>query len=104
MLTIECAHVWLRFSGELAKHIAQDIAEAGGIVTEEDLRAYAPQERQPVEGRFRNQRVVSAGAPFGGSTMMLGLQIVDQFQQLERDTSLSTHIIVCAMARGVLIW
>jgi gamma-glutamyltranspeptidase / glutathione hydrolase len=62
---------------EPAARVAEAMA-GGGLVTQADLRAYAPEERVPLVARYRGHRVVTNPAPsFGGSIVMDALTELD---------------------------
>lgn len=66
------------YTGETARLIASDMAENGGLITLEDLAAYEPKERRPIEGSYRGYNVLSAPPPSSG-----GAGIVQMLNMLE---------------------
>ena len=65
------------YDGETGERIAQDFAAHGGLLTREDLRAYEPLEYDPVEGAYRNHRVLAVPPPGSGAQLIEMLQVVE---------------------------
>lgn len=61
------------YRGPLAERIARAVRDDGGILTAEDLAAFAVRERPPLEGRYRGNRIVSMGLPSSGGAIVIGL-------------------------------
>ena len=59
------------YRGELAGRIVRAIAEAGGVMTVDDLAAYAPTSRAPLETSYRGLRVVSMPPPSSGGVALI---------------------------------
>jgi gamma-glutamyltranspeptidase/glutathione hydrolase len=57
--------------GPLAAGLATTIAHGGGIVSEADLAAYQPVQRQPLVGRYRDWTVVTMPPPSSGGLVIL---------------------------------
>jgi gamma-glutamyltranspeptidase / glutathione hydrolase len=68
------------YKGRIAREIVQTVQQGGGIVTAEDLAAYKAREREPIEGTYRNHRIVSMPPPSSG-----GMLIVALLNVLERE-------------------
>jgi gamma-glutamyltranspeptidase / glutathione hydrolase len=66
------------YRGVTAGRIARASAQGGGIITLEDLAAYAPREMAPVECDYRGHHIVSAAPPSSG-----GVVICEVLQVLE---------------------
>jgi gamma-glutamyltranspeptidase / glutathione hydrolase len=66
------------YRGSIARRIAADMAENGGIITAEDLAQYRAMERRPLVGRYRNHLVYSVPAP-----VSTGLQVIETLQILD---------------------
>ena len=67
------------YEGGLARAIARDMREAGGLLTEEDLRAYQPIERAPLRAVYRGHELYSNPPPsFGGSLLALSLELFER--------------------------
>jgi gamma-glutamyltranspeptidase len=75
------------YQGEIARRIARDMSERGGIIRYEDLAQYRAIERAPVRGRFRGLEVFSTPPPVAsGTSLVEWLQVVDQFKTVENAT------------------
>ena len=59
------------YRGETAALIADNMAANGGLITRDDLAAYAPIEREPLRGSFREFEIVSAPPPSSGGVHIL---------------------------------
>src|SRR4029453_4231897 len=69
------------YRGSIARRIAADMAENGGIITAEDVAQYRAMERKPLVGRYRNHLVYSVPAPVStGLQLIETLQILDNYQ------------------------
>jgi gamma-glutamyltranspeptidase len=69
------------YRGTIARKIAEDMAENGGIISLEDLAQYRAMERTPLSGTFRGHLVYSPGAP-----VPTGLQLIETLQILDNYT------------------
>ena len=65
------------YRGEVAKKIAADMADNGGIITYTDLAQYRAIERTPVRGRYRGHAIFSASPPIA-----TGIQLIESLQVL----------------------
>lgn len=66
------------YQGDIAKRIARDMSEQGGIISAEDLAQYRAIERQAVAGRFRDLLVFSTPPPVSsGASLIESLQVLD---------------------------
>ncbi len=59
------------YEGPVAEAIVRTVRGAGGVLALEDLAAYRPVWRRPVEGRYRGYRVVSFPPPSSGGVVLL---------------------------------
>ncbi|MDQ7007434.1 MAG: gamma-glutamyltransferase [Acidobacteriota bacterium] len=66
------------YEGQTARLIVEEMRRGGGLITLEDLAAYEARWRRPVEGRFRDRRVVSMPPPSSG-----GIALVEMLNMLE---------------------
>ncbi|MFT4817410.1 MAG: gamma-glutamyltranspeptidase/glutathione hydrolase [Pseudohongiellaceae bacterium] len=66
------------YKGENAERLAGFMADIGGIITEEDLLKYEPQEREPIRGTYRGYDIVSMPPPSSG-----GVALVEMLNILE---------------------
>ena len=68
------------YKGAMARELAAEIKQGGGIITAEDLAEYEVKERQPVRGTYRGYEVISAPPPSsGGITMLETLNILEGY-------------------------
>ena len=59
------------YIGENAERLAGFMADIGGIITEEDLLKYEPQEREPIRGTYRGYDIVSMPPPSSGGVILV---------------------------------
>jgi gamma-glutamyltranspeptidase/glutathione hydrolase len=68
------------YKGTTAQLIAADMQKHGGLITEADLAAYQPVERQPVRGTFKGYDIIAMGPPSsGGPAMIEMMNILEGF-------------------------
>lgn len=67
------------YTGRLAVQLAQDIQQAGGIVTAADLANYSAVIRDPVSTFFSGYEMYSAPLPFGGPVMLMAFNILEGY-------------------------
>lgn len=68
------------YQGAIARRIAADMAENGGIIGYDDLAQYRAVERQPLSGRYRDHVVFAPPPPVSsGATLIETLQILDHY-------------------------
>lgn len=65
------------YEGEIARAIVEAVQANGGGMILEDLKAYKPEVRPPLWGRYRNYRVASVGPPGGGFAVLEALGILE---------------------------
>ncbi len=65
------------YRGDIAKKIAADMADHGGIITYADLAQYRAMERAPVRGTYRGHAVFSPSPP-----VATGIQLIESLQML----------------------
>ena len=69
------------YKGEIAKKIAADMAENGGILTFADLAQYRAMERTPVRGHYRGHTLYAGGPPVStGIQLFESLQVLENYQ------------------------
>lgn len=67
------------YEGEIARAIAEDMAEHGGLITLEDLAACRPTELQPLWLTYRGYKVATNNPPGGGLVVGIMLKILERF-------------------------
>lgn len=65
------------YEGGIARSIVEVVQAKGGGMTLEDLKAYKPEIRHPLWGRYRHYRVASVGPPGGGLAVLEALGILE---------------------------
>jgi gamma-glutamyltranspeptidase len=69
------------YRGSIARRIAADMEDNGGIITYEDLAQYRAVERKPVRGRYRGHALYTGGPPVGsGVSLLEAFQILGNYQ------------------------
>lgn len=59
------------YEGETAQRLVQEMGKHSGMISLEDLHGYQAVEREPIEGTYRNFRVISAPPPSAGGLGLL---------------------------------
>ncbi len=90
------------YRGAIADLIAREMDASGGLVTRSDLAAYAPKERAPVTGTFRDYQIVSMPPPSSGGVALIELlNILEGFPLAiyGQNASRTIHLMVEAERR-----
>jgi len=88
------------YEGETAARIVAAVQAAGGRMTVEDLKAYAPVERPVVRGTYRGRDIVSMPPPSSGGVHLIELlNILERFPIRETgpQTAATIHVMTEAM-------
>ncbi|MEX0899306.1 MAG: gamma-glutamyltransferase [Gammaproteobacteria bacterium] len=89
------------YRGAIAEKLVDGVREAGGLWTPEDLSSYQVIEREPLVGRFRGHRIVTAPPPSSGGTVLLGtLNILAGYETARLDEATRTHLLIEAWRRA----
>lgn len=91
------------YEGETARLIAADMKRHGGLITLEDLRAYVPKERVPLETTYRGYKVISMPPPSsGGAVLIEMLNILEGYdlRAMQSSSSERYHVLTEAMRRA----
>jgi gamma-glutamyltranspeptidase/glutathione hydrolase len=91
------------YEGETARLIAADMKRHDGLITLEDLRAYVPKERVPLETTYRGYKVISMPPPSsGGAVLIEMLNILEGYdlRAMQSSSSERYHILTEAMRRA----
>ncbi|MFH1851781.1 MAG: gamma-glutamyltransferase family protein [Candidatus Neomarinimicrobiota bacterium] len=67
------------YEGEVAQTFVDRIGGAGGALTLNDLKNFAPIISEPVEGNYRGFKIISAAAPHSGITLIESLNILENY-------------------------
>ena len=69
------------YNGEIAKKIAADMEENGGILTYADLAQYRAIERAPIAGHYRGHTLYAGGPPLStGIQLFESLHVLENYQ------------------------
>ncbi|HEY5775969.1 MAG TPA: gamma-glutamyltransferase, partial [Xanthomonadales bacterium] len=91
------------YMGELAQRIIAGFEKTGGIISREDLAAYAVKERVPVATTYRDTQVISMPPVSGGGvTLLQMLNILENFdvQSYAQGSARSLHLLAEVMKRA----
>ena len=91
------------YEGAVADKIAKAVADAGGIMTADDLRSYRAVIREPVRGTYRGHDIVSMSLPSSGGVVLLeSLNILEGFRlgELKQGSPAELHLLIEAMKRA----
>lgn len=91
------------YEGETARLIEQDMAAQGGLITQEDLKAYQARKRTPLRGTYREYEVISMSPPSSGGTALIEmLNILEGYdlKSLGFGSAASLHLIAESMRRA----
>jgi gamma-glutamyltranspeptidase / glutathione hydrolase len=86
------------YAGEIAAHIADELARGGGYVTAQDLSEYRVRVTKPVPGSFRERQVYSAAPPASGIGCVQMLRILDRFAPLMYERP-ETYVLLASAMR-----
>ena len=68
------------YHGAMARELAADIHQAGGLISAADLAAYEVKEREPVRGTYRGYDIIGAPPPSSGGVALIEvLNILEGF-------------------------
>lgn len=86
------------YRGSIAKQLVEGVNKAGGIWTLNDLDRYQIRMREPLVGRYRNMRIITAPLPSaGGISLLLMLNILADLPLQNRSKPQWVHYLVEAM-------
>jgi gamma-glutamyltranspeptidase/glutathione hydrolase len=81
------------YDGPIGEKIVAAVRAAGGVMTMDDLRAYAPSTRPPVRGTYRGYDIVAMPPPSAGGTLLIEmLNILEGFDS--KDPSETAHRMI----------
>ena len=81
------------YRGPVAAAIAADVKAHGGILGEEDLTGYRARVRRPLEGTYRDLRLLVPPPPSSGGVVLLEILNMLEPQQLGRQAPLSLPVV-----------
>lgn len=91
------------YGGPVAEKLTKAVADAGGIMTPADLKAYQAIIRTPIRGTYRGYDIVSMPLPSSGGVVLVEtLNILEGFQlaDFKQGSPASLHLLVEAMKRA----
>jgi len=91
------------YHGEIARHIAADMAAHGGLVTEQELAEYRPRIWEPgLLATYRGCQLVQAPQHTGAPTAVEALNILEGFElaALGHNRTETLHLVVEALRRA----
>ncbi|ANY21385.1 Gamma-glutamyltranspeptidase precursor [Tsuneonella dongtanensis] len=91
------------YKGEVARRISADMSANGGLVTEADLAAYRPIERDPLVGSYRGLAIYTTPpASAGGATLLNILNQLEHFDLKSKGagSAAALHLMAEAMKLG----
>ena len=91
------------YKGKTAGLLIDEMRRGGGLIDEQDLADYQPQERVPVQGTYRDYDIVSMPPPSSGGTVLI--QMLNMMEPLDVAelgllSSDQIHNVVAAMKRA----
>ena len=93
------------YRGRIAKRLAADVQQGGGLVTAQDLARYSVKEREPLTGTYKEYTILSAPPPSsGGVALIEALNILEGYNlsRWEDRTPDEMHLIVEAYRRAYM--
>ncbi len=91
------------YRGETARLVAAEMRRHGGLITEADLAAYEPREREPVRGTYRGHEIISMPPPSSGGVALVEMLNVLEGYDLKAagaGSPRTAHLMVEAMRRA----
>ncbi len=90
------------YKGPIADLIVAEMERSGGLITKDDLAAYAPRERDPIVGTYRGYQIVAPPPPSsGGIALVQLLNILEAYPLADygHNSSRSIHLVAEAARR-----
>lgn len=91
------------YKGEIAKLIVKEMERNGGLITLEDLSNYQIAERKPLNGQYKDYKIVSMPPSSSGGTHLIQmLNMLEEFpiKEMGFGSSESIHILAEVMKRA----
>ena len=86
------------YEGPVAEKISAAVRTTGGLMTTQDLKEYAPVEREPLRGSYRGYAVVAMPPSSSGGVILIEmLNILEGFPSLVSDEARRLHLTIEAM-------
>lgn len=92
------------YTGQIAQQLVATVSQGGGLVTAEDLAAYQPVWRQPLQADWRGHSVISAPPPSSGGIALTQLLIqrdalAPLFAGVDHNSSRYVHLLAEMLKR-----
>ena len=91
------------YTGALAKEIVKATTAEKGVLTEDDLKSYTVQWREPARGEYRGYEIFSSPPPSSGGTIIVELlNVLEKFdlKAMGHNSSSYLHTVAEAMQHG----
>ena len=89
------------YTGEIARRIAEDMAENGGLMTLADLANYKLQRKAPLKIAYRGRTIATPPPPAGGIYVAEILRILERFDLTALDHNGADYIAIIAEAMKI---
>ncbi len=92
------------YEGEIAREVADDMTNNGGLITAADLASYRTTRREPLWGEYREIKIATNHPPGGGIMLIEMLNILEHFdlRSLGHNTADYIRLLAEAMKRGTI--
>jgi gamma-glutamyltranspeptidase/glutathione hydrolase/leukotriene-C4 hydrolase len=89
------------YEGFIAASIVNTTAQAGGILTLDDMKNYRAVVRQPISTYYHGRKIVTGGTPTSGHVLISALNILERFNlRLLGKVGLNVHRLVESLKYG----
>jgi gamma-glutamyltranspeptidase/glutathione hydrolase len=89
------------YTGGLSRSVADDLRDAGTIITSEDLAQYEVEWREPIRATYRGRTILTMPPPSSGVTMIQALNILEGYDPLPAFGSARyAHLLASALQRA----
>lgn len=89
------------YTGEIARRIADDMAEGGGLMTLADLAGYKLQRKAPLTIDYRGRTIATPPPPAGGIYVAQILRVLERFDLTALDHNGADYIAIVAEAMKI---
>jgi gamma-glutamyltranspeptidase/glutathione hydrolase len=89
------------YTGALAEHIARDMQDHGGLVTQSDLAGFRPRTHAPMRVGYRGRSVALPPPPAGGIVVAEMLRILEHFDLVALGHNSADYLAVVAEAMKI---